>query len=143
LPTEPPETHQPLRIVQSDLTDHLSALRTVRHTLTDRPSPFAKNTHTMHVSWTVFQGSNDRLSNLVQQKPSVSPDRTTNSHQQVMNWTNSGCHGPSVPIRRTVCQARIELGENENVRSTPSIHPWISEIAEWIETRFGEDVKRP
>jgi hypothetical protein len=70
-----------------------------------------------------------RSANILQQNATSPTNRTTNAQEQAMNWTNTGPRGLSVPTRWTVRQVRIEHLEPENEKSTPPIHPWISQTA--------------
>jgi hypothetical protein len=51
--------------------------------------------------------------------------------------------GQSACYPQTVCQAREQQPEPETENTKPPIRPWISQTAEALEERFGEDVKHP
>jgi hypothetical protein len=51
--------------------------------------------------------------------------------------------GLSAPSSRTVRQVRKQQPESQLESTLPPILPWISQMVEALEERFGEDVKRP
>jgi hypothetical protein len=79
-------------------------------------------------------------SNPLQPKPSSSTDRTPRALE---HERNTATHRPSAPLGRTVRPARRARAELGKQGSTCPIHPWISQTAARIETRFWGDVKCP
>jgi hypothetical protein len=69
-----------------------------------------------------------RSANTLQQNTTHPTDRTMNAQEQATNWTNTWPRVLSAPTRRIARQVRTEL-EPENEKSTPPIHPWISQTA--------------
>jgi hypothetical protein len=70
-----------------------------------------------------------RSTNTLQQNTARPKDRTMNAQEQATNWRNTWPRGLSTFIRWIVCQVRTEQLEPENEKSTPPIHPWISQTA--------------
>jgi hypothetical protein len=70
-----------------------------------------------------------RSTNTLQQNTTRPIDRTMNAQEQATNWRNTWSRGLSTLIRWIVCQVRIEQLDPENKKSTPPIHPWISQTA--------------
>jgi hypothetical protein len=67
----------------------------------------------------------------------MNPTKNSREHTTNMDTMDRSSH----PCELSV----LSRGANktEKCKSTSHIHPWISQLVEWIETIFGEDVKRP
>jgi hypothetical protein len=65
-------------------------------------------------------------------------ERTRTSDKLDEHWSTR-----TIRAYQADCPPGEQQPEHENKKSTPPIHPWISQTTWALETRFGGDVKRP
>jgi hypothetical protein len=108
-----------------------------------RPSATVSQKHTLRACLTNRPSRLHGLSvNLVQQKPKPLTDRSSRDQEHDEHTMNTMTHGPSVGLGRTIRPTREQRTMQPRTRgSTLPRHPWISQTAAWIETRFWGAVK--